>query len=605
MMEKEQKTELLKLIISAVLFAAALIFEHLVHTHAAVYIVLYLLSYAVAGYEVVFKAIKNIIKLNPLDETFLMTAASVGAIFTGSFAEASGIMILYGFGEFLQDLAVDKSRDAIKALMDITPDSATVLRGGEMVELEPGNIVPGDRVVIKNGRRVPVDGTVVSGSSLIDASAVTGESVPVSVSVGDRLMSGTVNVGSEIVMTADTAYENSTAAKMAKLAEEAEKKKAHTEDFITRFAKIYTPAVVIAAVLIAVIPPIFGGAWSEWIHRALVLLVVSCPCALVISVPLTFFAGIGAASKRGILVKGGEYFETVSRAGIFAFDKTGTLTEGRLTVSDVKAVNDRDLLIKIARSAESHSDHPIAKAICALDGDTVTAEEVTETAGEGIECKIEGKKAFVGGSRLMKKQGVNVENVSGAVHVLYGGEYLGFIVTSDKVKKHAAKSLQKLKETGIKRTVMLSGDGKAAAERAAAEAGIDEVHAELLPADKVAEMEKLLSEGKTVYAGDGINDAAVLARADTGIAMGGIGSDAAIEAADIVITDDDIRKLPELCRISKKTVGIAKQNIIFALVIKAVILLLSVFGVTGMWLAVFADTGVALLAAANAMRASK
>ena len=406
-------------------------------------------------------------------------------------------------------------------------------------------------------------------------------------------------------MTADTAYENSTAAKMAKLAEEAEKKKAHAEDFITRFAKIYTPAVVIAAALIAVIPPIFGGAWSEWIHRALVLLVVSCPCALVISVPLTFFAGIGAASKRGILVKGGEYFETVSRAGIFAFDKTGTLTEGRLTVSDVKAVNDRDLLIKIARSAESHSDHPIAKAICALDGDTVTAEEVTETAGEGIECKIEGKKAFVGGSRLMKKQGVNVENVSGAVHVLYGGEYLGFIVTSDKVKEHAAKSLQKLKETGIKKTVMLSGDGKAAAERAAAEVGIDEVHAELLPADKVAEMEKLLSEGKTVYAGDGINDAAVLARADTGIAMGGIGSDAAIEAADIVITDDDIRKLPELCRISKKTVGIAKQNIIFALVIKAVILLLSVFGVTGMWLAVFADTGVALLAAANAMRASK
>ncbi len=604
-MEKEQKTELLKIIISAVLFCAALLCEHLVHTHAAAYIVLYLLSYAVAGYEVVFKAVKNLIKLNPLDECFLMTAASVGAFFTGSFAEASSIMILYGLGEFLQDLAVDKSRDAIKALMDITPDSATVIKDGVLTEVSPGRIEVGQSVIIKNGRRIPVDGTIISGGTLIDTAAVTGESVPVEAGVGDKVLSGTVNTGAEITVRADTVFENSTAAKMAKLAEKAEQQKAHTENFITKFAKIYTPIVVAAALLLAVLPPLFTGNWSEWIHRALILLVVSCPCALVISVPLTFFAGIGASSKRGILVKGGEYFETVSKAEIFAFDKTGTLTEGKLTVSEINAVKDKDLLLKIARSAESHSDHPIAKAICALDCETLEATDVTETAGEGIVCTVNGKKAAVGGVRLMKKQGIEPENVSGAVHIVYGGEYLGYIVVSDKVKESAAASLGILKEKGVKKTVMLSGDGISAAQKAAAEAGIDEVHAELLPEDKVTEIEKLLKEGKTVYAGDGINDAAVLARADAGIAMGGIGSDAAIEAADIVITDDDIRKLPELYRISKKTVGIAKQNIIFALVVKAVILLLSVFGLTGMWLAVFADTGVALLAAANAMRATK
>ncbi len=559
----------------------------------------------IAGYEVVINAVKNLIKLKPLDESFLMTAASFGAFFTGSFAEASSIMILYGLGEFLQDLAVDKSKDSIRELMDITPDSATVIRDGAPLEIEPDKIELNESVLVKCGRRIPVDGTVMSGSTLIDTSAVTGEPVPKSVTVGDKVYGGTVNTGAEIIVRADTVYENSTAAKMKKLVEGAETKKAKTEDFITKFAKIYTPIVVFAALLIAVIPPLFSGDWNEWIHRALILLVISCPCALVISVPLTFFAGIGASSKRGILVKGGQYFEVVSKAKIFAFDKTGTLTTGKLSVADVKAVRDEKELVKIAASAESHSDHPIAKAICALDTELLEAKDVTETAGEGMECIIHGKKAAVGGKRLMKKHGFEPDDISGAVHIAYGGEYLGYITVSDKVKESAAPSVSKLKDYGVEKTVMLSGDGKAAAQAAAKDAGIDEVHAELMPADKITELEKLLAEGTTVYAGDGINDAAVIARADAGIAMGGIGSDAAIEASDIVITDDDIRKLPELCRISKKTVGIAKQNIAFALAVKAAILLLSVFGLTGMWLAVFADTGVALLAAANAMRATR
>ena len=604
-MEKEQKEQLIKIIISAVFFASALLCEKAFDLPAAVCIALYLVSYAVCGYEVVFKAVKHIIKLKPLDESFLMTAASVGAFFTGSFAEASSIMILYALGEFLQDLAVDKSKDSIRALMDITPDTAYVLSGGVPVETKPENIKPGDSVLIKNGGRIPVDGTVITGGTLIDTSAVTGEPVPVSATVGDKVLSGTVNTGAEIIIRAETAYENSTAVKMKKLVTEAESKKAATEDFITKFAKIYTPVVVIAALLLAVIPPLFVGGWTEWIHRALVLLVISCPCALVISVPLTFFAGIGASSRRGILVKGGQYFEVVSKAEIFAFDKTGTLTTGRLAVTGVNAVKDENELKKIACSAEAHSDHPIAKAICALGAETAEAADVRETAGEGVECTIEGKRAAVGGRRLMKKYGIEPDDISGAVHTVYGGVYLGYITVDDKVKESAAESVAKLREYGIKKTVMLSGDGKAAAERVSAEAGIDETHAQLLPNDKITELEKLLSDGKTLYAGDGINDAAVIARADAGIAMGGIGSDAAIEAADIVITDDDIRKLPELCRISKKTVGIAKQNIIFALAVKAVILLLSVFGLTGMWLAVFADTGVSLIAAANAMRAMK
>ena len=604
-MEKEQRINLIKIIISAVLFVAALLCEKAFSTHEAVYIVLYLLAYAVSGYEVVFGAVKKLMKLKPLDECFLMTVASIGAIFTGSFAEAAGIMILYALGEFLQDLAVDKSRDSIKELMDVTPHTAEVVRDGVTVTVTPDQITLNETVAVKCGRRIPVDGTVISGSTLIDASAVTGESVPVEVSEGDKVTSGTVNTGAEIFVRADTVYSDSTAVRMTKLAEEAEKKKAKTEDFISKFAKIYTPVVVAAALCVAIIPPLFTGQWSEWIHRALVLLVISCPCALVISVPLTFFAGIGASSRRGILVKGGGYFETVSKAEIFAFDKTGTLTTGKLTVEDVCAVRDREELIKIACSVEAHSDHPIAKAITALCSDIYEAAEVKETAGSGISCLINGKEAAAGNVRMMKRYGLEPEDCGGAVHIAYGGEYLGYITVSDKVKESAAPSVSKLKTQGIKKTVMLSGDTISAAQKAAAEAGIDEVHAELLPEDKVTEIEKLLKEGKTVYAGDGINDAAVLARADAGIAMGGIGSDAAIEAADIVITDDDIRKLPELYRISKKTVGIAKQNIIFALAVKAVILLLSVFGLTGMWLAVFADTGVALLAAANAMRATK
>ena len=582
----------------------------------AVYLPLYIAAFAVTGVDVIITAIKRIIKKDVFNECTLMTVASVGAFFTGSFSEAAAVMILYSFGEFLQDLAVDKSRDSIETLIDVMPKQAEVLRDGEVVEIPADEVKTGDTVVVRPGKKVAVDGVIISGSASFDTSAITGESFPKDLSEGDSLMSGYINLDGDIKMEATAEFDNSAAARIAALIEGAEAKKAKTESFINKFASVYTPVVIILALFTAVLPPLLGMAipdlafdsqWKTWIHRALTFLVVSCPCALVISVPLTFFAGVGASSRNGILVKGTEHLEALSKVRIFAFDKTGTLTKGTFTVSEIRAEDSENDLINTVCSIESHSKHPIAKALSGLEYEKQNVTELKEISGEGIVCKIDGAICAAGNGKLMKKHGITVDNKTNtAVHACRDGKYLGYITLKDEVKENAAESLKTLKELGVKTTVMLSGDIKASAESAAAEVGIDRVCAELLPEQKTSLLEKLTEEGKVAYVGDGINDAAVLARADVGIAMGALGSDTAIEAADIVLTDDNIGKLTKAVKTAKKTVSIAKQNIIFAITVKVIILVLSFFGISDiMWLAVFADTGVALLCAANAMRAMK
>ena len=602
---ENRKATVIKLIISASLFAAALVVEHLIKPAFPFYILLYAAALIVVGAEVIIAAIKGIIHGHPFDECFLMTVASIGAIFTGSYAEAAAVMILYCLGEFLQDLAVDKSRDSISELIDVVPKNAYVIRGDKTVSVPAEEVEAGDVVVVKPGGSVAVDGVLISGSASFDTSALTGESYPKDLTVNDTVLSGYLDLNGEIKIRATAKYDDSAAARIKSLIEGAEAKKAKTELFITKFSRIYTPAVVILALLIAVIPPVFNGEWKEWIHRALTFLVVSCPCALVISVPLTFFSGIGAASRKGILIKGAQHLETLSKADIFAFDKTGTLTNGTFTVTDINAVSDRGKLIKTACSIESHSHHPIAKAVSALSCEYEEAEEIKEISGEGIICKINGELCGAGNKRLMQRMNVTApDTAETAVHICRNGEYLGSITVSDKPKKNAADAIKKLTENGVKKTVMLSGDTESSARAAADMLGIDTVKSSLLPENKVIELEELLKTGKVAYVGDGINDAAVLARADVGLAMGALGSDAAIEAADIVITDDNIEKIPLARKISKKTLGIAKQNIIFAIAVKVTVLILSAAGVPNMmWLAVFADTGVALICCANSLRA--
>lgn len=605
--EENRKPEIIKLIISGVLFITALLCEHVFKVHFLIYLFIYIAAYAVVGYTVVIEAVKGIIHKEPFDECLLMTVASVGAFIIGSYGEAAAVMILYSLGEFLQDLAVDKSRDSITELIDIVPKQADVLRGGKIVSIPAKDVAVGDTVIVKPGINVPVDGEIISGSASFDTSAITGESFPRDLSAGDSVMSGYIDLNGEVEFEATAEYDNSAAARIAALIEGAEAKKAKTESFINKFASVYTPVVIILAFIVAILPPLFDQQWKTWIHRALTFLVVSCPCALVISVPLTFFAGVGAASRNGILVKGTEYLEALSKAEIFAFDKTGTLTKGSFSVSEICAASDKNELINTVCSIEAHSNHPITKALSGLDYNKIDVTEVKEISGEGIVCLSDNKPCAAGNGKLMKRYGIDVEFKSNtAVHACLDGKYLGYISLKDEVKDNAEESVGKLKELGIKKTVMLSGDIKNSAEKAASEVGIDQVSAELLPEQKTAEMEKLISEGKTAYVGDGINDAAVLARADVGIAMGALGSDTAIEAADIVLTDDNLAKLPKAMKISKKTVSIARQNIIFAIAVKVIILVLSFFGISDiMWLAVFADTGVALLCAANAMRAMK
>ena len=586
--------------------------------------VCFLVPYFIIGYDVLRKAVLGIINGQVFDENFLMAIATVGAFATGEFDEAVFVMLFYQTGELFQDYAVGKSRASITALMDIRPDTANLETENGLEEVDPEDVSVGSVIVVKPGERVPLDGTVLEGSSTLDTAALTGEALPRNIRTGDDIISGCVNLTGLLRVTVTKPCEESTVSKILELVENSSEKKAVSEQFITRFAKYYTPCVVYAAlalfliptILLAVLaaPPAFlaGTTWTEWLHRALTFLVISCPCALVISVPLSFFGGIGGASKCGILVKGGNYLEELAKADTVVFDKTGTLTRGTFAVTAVhpEAGFTADQVLEYAALAEQYSTHPIAVSLreaCKKEVEASRVADVEEIAGHGIMAKVDGKTVGVGNSRLMERQNVNwlpCELPGTIVHVTIDGFYAGHIIISDLPKPDAKEAIAGLKALGVKKAVMLTGDAKEVAHTVADALGLDEYHAELLPADKVARVEELLKQesGKLAFVGDGINDAPVLTRADIGIAMGGLGSDAAIEAADVVLMDDQPSKIPVAIRIARKTVRIVHENIVFALAVKAIVLLMGALGKAPMWLAVFADVGVAFIAILNAMR---
>lgn len=598
--------------VGAVLFVAGLLLPEGLWRWAAL-----IAAYVVAGGEVLLRAAKNILRGQVFDENFLMAVASLGAMLMGEATEAVAVMLFYQIGEWFQDRAVDKSRASIAQLMDIRPDHANhVLADGSVEVVPPQSLKAGDILLVKPGERIPLDGIILEGTSTLNTSALTGESIPRDVAEGDTVLSGCVNQTGVLRLRATGAYESSTVARILRLVEDSGERKASTERFITRFARWYTPAVCLAALLLALVPPLFVGEWTEWIKRALTFLVISCPCALVISVPLTFFGGVGGASRRGVLIKGANYLEQLAKTDIAVFDKTGTLTRGTFEVTAIhpNQITEEELL-ELAALAESYSDHPISASLRAawnrvLDKNRVT--DVQEIAGRGIHALVDGRPVYAGNERLMAD--VHVESrpchrQGTIVHVALDGVYMGHIVIADRVKEGSAEAIAELKALGVARTVMLTGDQSAVAQSVAKELGVDEVHAELLPGDKVEQVERLMKQkpegAMLAFVGDGINDAPVLRRADLGIAMGGVGSDAAIEAADIVLMDDDPRKLPCAIRIARRTLRIANQNIIFALSVKAIILVMGAMGLANMWLAVFADVGVSFLAILNAMRAMR
>ena len=598
--------------VGAVLFVAGLLLPEGLWRWAAL-----IAAYVVAGGEVLLRAAKNILRGQVFDENFLMAVASLGAMLMGEATEAVAVMLFYQIGEWFQDRAVDKSRASIAQLMDIRPDHANhVLADGSVEVVPPQSLKAGDILLVKPGERIPLDGIILEGTSTLNTSALTGESIPRDVAEGDTVLSGCVNQTGVLRLRATGAYESSTVARILRLVEDSGERKASTERFITRFARWYTPAVCLAALLLALVPPLFVGEWTEWIKRALTFLVISCPCALVISVPLTFFGGVGGASRRGVLIKGANYLEQLAKTDIAVFDKTGTLTRGTFEVTAIhpNQITEEELL-ELAALAESYSDHPISASLRAawnraLDKNRVT--DVQEIAGRGIHALVDGRSVYAGNERLMAD--VHVESrpchrQGTIVHVALDGVYMGHIVIADRVKEGSAEAIAELKALGVARTVMLTGDQSAVAQSVAKELGVDEVHAELLPGDKVEQVERLMKQkpegAMLAFVGDGINDAPVLRRADLGIAMGGVGSDAAIEAADIVLMDDDPRKLPCAIRIARHTLRIANQNIIFALSVKAIILVMGAMGLANMWLAVFADVGVSFLAILNAMRAMR
>ncbi len=598
--------------VGAVLFVAGLLLPEGLWRWAAL-----IAAYVVAGGEVLLRAAKNILRGQVFDENFLMAVASLGAMLMGEATEAVAVMLFYQIGEWFQDRAVDKSRASIAQLMDIRPDHANhVLADGSVEVVPPQSLKAGDILLVKPGERIPLDGIILEGTSTLNTSALTGESIPRDVAEGDTVLSGCVNQTGVLRLRATGAYESSTVARILRLVEDSGERKARTERFITRFARWYTPAVCLAALLLALVPPLFVGEWTEWIKRALTFLVISCPCALVISVPLTFFGGVGGASRRGVLIKGANYLEQLAKTDIAVFDKTGTLTRGTFEVTAIhpNQITEEELL-ELAALAESYSDHPISASLRAawnrvLDKNRVT--DVQEIAGRGIHALVDGRPIYAGNERLMAD--VHVESrpchrQGTIVHVALDGVYMGHIVIADRVKEGSAEAIAELKALGVARTVMLTGDQSAVAQSVAKELGVDEVHAELLPGDKVEQVERLMKQkpegAMLAFVGDGINDAPVLRRADLGIAMGGVGSDAAIEAADIVLMDDDPRKLPCAIRIARRTLRIANQNIIFALSVKAIILVMGAMGLANMWLAVFADVGVSFLAILNAMRAMR
>ena len=577
----------------------------------------FLIPYLVIGWDVLWRAVRNIAHGQIFDENFLMAIATVGALCIGEYAESVFVMLFYQVGELFQSYAVGRSRQSIAELMEIRPDYANVERDGTVEQVDPDEVAVGETIVIKAGERVPLDGVVLEGRSDLDTAALTGESLPREVQSGDDVISGCVNLTGLLKVRVTRAFEESTVSKILDLVENAGSKKAKAENFITKFARYYTPTVVLAAVALALLPPLVGAVgWSESLHRALIFLVISCPCALVISVPLSFFGGIGGASKAGVLVKGGAYLEVLARAQIVVFDKTGTLTKGVFNVTAVHPEQcGEDRLLELAALAESWSEHPISRSLREAYGKEVDASRVTdveEHSGRGVHAKVDGQEIWVGNDKLMDAIGVSwhpCHRVGTTVHVAAKGEYLGHIVISDEVKEDAAQAVADLKALGVAKTVMLTGDSKAVGESVAAQLGLDEVHTQLLPADKVEQVEALLSEktgkGCLAFVGDGINDAPVLSRADIGIAMGGLGSDAAIEAADVVLMDDKPSKIAVAIRIAQKTLVIVRQNIVFALGVKALVLVLGAVGEANLWEAVFADVGVSVIAILNAMRAMK
>lgn len=579
-------------------------------------IALFIISYIIVGGDVVKRAVKNFFKGQVFDENFLMSIATIGAFFIGEYPEGVAVMLFYQVGELFQSYAVGKSRKSIASLMDIRPDYANVKKGDELVKVDPDEVQIGDIIVIKAGEKIPLDGKVIEGSSMIDTSALTGESVPREVEVGSDILSGCININGVITAEVTKEFGESTVSKILDLVENASSKKSNSEQFITKFARYYTPVVVIIAVFLAIIPPLVidGATFSDWIYRALAFLVVSCPCALVISIPLSFFGGIGGASKKGVLVKGSNYLEALAETEIVVFDKTGTLTKGVFNVQEIHPEGvSKEELLELTAHAESYSNHPISlslKRAYSKEIDNGRISDVEEISGHGVIATVDGKKVMAGNIKLMKMMDIPYfkgELIGTIVHVAVNNKYIGYIVIADEVKEDSAQAIKELKAANIKQTVMLTGDNKSIGSKVAKELGLDKVYAELLPADKVEKLEELFSQkskkGKLAFVGDGINDAPVLARADIGIAMGGLGSDAAIEAADVVIMTDEPSKIATTMKISKKTLKIAHQNIVFAIGIKIIVLILSAFGITTMWAAIFADVGVTIIAVLNAFRA--
>jgi len=615
--EEEGHGRPVKIIVAAVLLVAAIIVEKKTSWETWQYLLLFLVPYLIVGWDTLKEAAEGLLHGEALSEDFLMSIATLGALGIGfmpgaetQFPEAVFVMLFFQVGELFEEIAEGRSRKSISHLMDIRPDSANVERNGEIVSVHPEDVKVGEIIVIRPGEKVPMDGTVLEGTSSLDTVALTGESVPRSIHEGEDVLSGCVNLSGVLRVRTTKAFGESTAAKILELVENAAERKSRSESFITRFAKIYTPIVVALALVVAIIPGIITGEWATWIYRGLLFLVVSCPCALVISVPLTFFGGLGGASRKGILIKGSNLLDTLSKLETVVFDKTGTLTEGVFEVTAVHPEKlDRKELLHLAAHVERHSTHPIAMALRNAypdEHDDCTVEDVQETAGHGIIAAVNGRKVAVGNDKLMTKLGaawLPCHHEGTIVHVAIDGEYAGHIVISDRIKEDAAEAVAALRKQGIGRTVMLTGDSAKVAEAVAGKIGLDEFHAELLPAGKVEKVESLLGEGRLAFVGDGINDAPVLTRADAGIAMGALGSDAAIEAADVVLMDDKPSKIADAVRIARRTIRIAQENIIFAIGIKVLVLILATLGLATMWMAVFADVGVTVLAVLNAMRA--